>query len=49
VLEIERGKVRRVRSYYDSATLMRQLGLLPEGGAAGQATGASTGAGTRKR
>jgi steroid delta-isomerase-like uncharacterized protein len=28
VLEIEDGSVRRVRSYYDSATLMRQLGLL---------------------
>ena len=27
VLEIKDGSVRRVRSYYDSATLMRQLGL----------------------
>jgi steroid delta-isomerase-like uncharacterized protein len=28
VLEVEDGSVRRMRSYYDSATLMRQLGLL---------------------
>ncbi len=28
VLEIEEGQVRRVRSYYDMATLMRQLGLM---------------------
>ena len=49
VLEIEQGKVRRVRSYYDSATLMRQLGLITEQGAAGQGTGASTGAGSRAR
>jgi steroid delta-isomerase-like uncharacterized protein len=27
VLEIEEGAVRRLRSYYDSATMMRQLGL----------------------
>jgi steroid delta-isomerase-like uncharacterized protein len=47
VVEIEQGKARRVRSYYDSATLMRQLGLLSEGGVAGQGTGASTGASTR--
>lgn len=38
VLEIERGKIRRVRSYFDSATLMRQLGLMEEG-VSGKATG----------
>ncbi|HEX6536842.1 MAG TPA: ester cyclase [Gemmatimonadaceae bacterium] len=31
VVEIENGKVRRIRSYYDSATLMRQLGVLETG------------------
>jgi steroid delta-isomerase-like uncharacterized protein len=33
-LEIESGKVVRSRSYFDSASMMRQLGLLPEPGAA---------------
>ncbi|HEY9516995.1 MAG TPA: ester cyclase [Gemmatimonadaceae bacterium] len=44
VLEIERGKVRRVRSYFDSATLMRQLGLLEE-----MPAGKSTAAGSQPR
>jgi steroid delta-isomerase-like uncharacterized protein len=35
VLEIEQGKVRRARSYFDVATLMRQLGIMPEQGTAG--------------
>jgi steroid delta-isomerase-like uncharacterized protein len=30
VLRFEDGKIRELRAYYDSATLMRQLGLLPE-------------------
>jgi steroid delta-isomerase-like uncharacterized protein len=38
VLEIERGKIRRLRSYFDSATLMRQLGIMEEG-VGGKATG----------
>lgn len=41
VLEIERGKVRRQRSYFDSATMMRQLGLLPESVPGGQTAGSS--------
>jgi steroid delta-isomerase-like uncharacterized protein len=36
VLEIEQGQVRRVRSYFDSATLLRQLGVLADDGAPGQ-------------
>ena len=42
VLEIERGKVRRTRSYFDSSTMMRQLGLLPEPASGGQMSGSST-------
>lgn len=38
VLDIERGKIRRMRSYFDSATLMRQLGVMEEG-VGGKATG----------
>ena len=30
VLEFEDGKVVRVRSYFDSGSLMAQLGLMPE-------------------
>lgn len=30
VLKLENGKIIEARAYYDSATLMRQLGLLPE-------------------
>lgn len=34
VVEIQQGRVRRVRSYYDTATLLRQLGVLePASGA----------------
>jgi steroid delta-isomerase-like uncharacterized protein len=33
ILEIEGGEIQRIRHYYDTATLMRQLGLLPEVGA----------------
>lgn len=33
VMEVEQGLVRRVRSYFDSATLMRQLGITPQAGA----------------
>ena len=32
--EVRDGKVRRLRAYYDSATMMRQLGLLPPQGSA---------------
>lgn len=35
VLEIEQGQIRRVRSYFDSATLMRQLGIRADAGAPG--------------
>jgi steroid delta-isomerase-like uncharacterized protein len=42
VLEIEQGKVRRVRSYFDSATLMRQLGLMPGEGTSAQGIGGSS-------
>jgi steroid delta-isomerase-like uncharacterized protein len=33
VIEIEQGQIRRVRSYFDSATLMRQLGIRADSGA----------------
>jgi steroid delta-isomerase-like uncharacterized protein len=29
VLELEAGKIRRESDYWDAATLMRQVGLLP--------------------
>jgi steroid delta-isomerase-like uncharacterized protein len=35
VMEMRDGKVARLRSYFDGATMMRQLGLMPEPGAAG--------------
>lgn len=41
VLEIEQGQVRRVRSYFDSATLLRQLGVLAEERAPGQGAASS--------
>lgn len=34
--EVHEGKVTRLRAYYDSATLMRQLGLLPSQGSAAE-------------
>jgi hypothetical protein len=42
VLELERGKIRRVRSYFDSASLFRQLGLKPEEVASGKAGGGAS-------
>lgn len=42
VLEIEQGRVRRVRSYFDSATLMRQLGVSAQTGAGGSTTASGT-------
>ena len=42
VLELERGKIRRVRSYFDSASLFRQLGLKPEEMASGKAGGGAS-------
>jgi steroid delta-isomerase-like uncharacterized protein len=47
VLEIERGQIRRQRSYFDGATMMRQLGLLPESASGGQMAGSSTRGSTR--
>ena len=35
VIEFENGKIARGRSYFDMATMMRQLGLTPEPAAAG--------------
>lgn len=32
VMEVEQGRVRRIRSYFDNATLMRQLGITPQAG-----------------
>jgi steroid delta-isomerase-like uncharacterized protein len=32
VLEIKDGKIRSVRSYFDSASLLMQLGVMPEAG-----------------
>jgi steroid delta-isomerase-like uncharacterized protein len=32
--ELREGKIRRLHAYYDSATMMRQLGLLPPPGSA---------------
>lgn len=32
--ELREGKIRRLHAYYDSATMMRQLGLLPPQGSA---------------
>lgn len=34
VWEVRDGKLARLRNYFDSASLMRQLGLMPEGEAA---------------
>lgn len=31
ILELQEGKIRREALYWDSATLLRQLGLMPEG------------------
>ena len=44
VFQFENGKIVRGRTYFDAATLMRQLGLLPEGAAA-QSTASSSRAG----
>lgn len=30
VLELERGKIRRISDYWDMAAFLRQLGILPE-------------------
>ncbi len=38
VIEFEEGKVKRQRSYFDSGSMMAQLGLLPEQAAATQET-----------
>jgi steroid delta-isomerase-like uncharacterized protein len=44
VFQFENGRIVRGRTYFDAATLMRQLGLLPEGAAA-QSTASSSRAG----
>jgi steroid delta-isomerase-like uncharacterized protein len=36
VYELSEGKIRRLHAYYDSSTMMRQLGLLPPQGSAGE-------------
>lgn len=38
VMEFRDGKVARLRSYFDAATMMRQLGLMPEPGTVGVAS-----------
>ena len=34
--EVRDGKIMRLHAYYDSSTILRQLGLLPAGGSAGE-------------
>jgi hypothetical protein len=36
--EVRAGKIARLYAYYDSATMMRQLGLLPPRGSARERT-----------
>ena len=48
--EVRDGKIATLYAYYDSATMMRQLGLLPEaGGAAERAMTARMGASVKGR
>jgi steroid delta-isomerase-like uncharacterized protein len=50
IYEIREGKIAKLVAYYDSATIMRQLGVLPSsGGAAERAMTALMGAGARVR
>jgi steroid delta-isomerase-like uncharacterized protein len=50
VYELSEGKIRRLHAYYDSSTMMRQLGLLPpQGSAAERAMTALMGLGVKAR
>ncbi|MCA1678924.1 MAG: ester cyclase [Actinobacteria bacterium] len=38
IYEVREGKIAKLHAYYDTATLMRQLGLLPRSGSAAERT-----------